>query len=81
LSPRLLPKDGKIKIYKTIMSSVGCGYETWSISLREENRLRMHENKVVRRKSGLVRDVVMRGRRQLNNESSIICTPHEILLG
>jgi hypothetical protein len=40
----------KIKIYKTIILPVvlyGC--ETWSLTLREEHRLRVFENRVLRR--------------------------------
>ena len=45
LSSRLLSKNLKIKIYKTIILSVvlyGC--ETWSLTLREECRVRVFEN-------------------------------------
>jgi hypothetical protein len=47
LSSRLLSKNLKIKIYRTIILPVvlyGC--ETWSLKLREERRLRMFENRV-----------------------------------
>ena len=47
LSSRLLSKNLKIKIYRTIILSVvlyGC--ETWSLTLREERRLRMFESRV-----------------------------------
>ena len=57
LSSRLLSKNLKIKIYKTIILPVvlyGC--ETWSLTLREECRLRLFENKVVRRISEPKRD-------------------------
>jgi hypothetical protein len=40
----------KVKIYKTIIVPVvlyGC--ETWSLILREEHRLRVFENRVLRR--------------------------------
>jgi len=50
LSSSLLTKNIKIKIYRTIILSVvlyGC--ETWSLTLREERRLRMFENRVLRR--------------------------------
>jgi hypothetical protein len=46
----LLLKNVKIKIYKTIILPVvlhGC--ETWSLTLREEHRLRVFENRVLRR--------------------------------
>ena len=50
LSSRLLSKNIKIKIYRTIILPVvlyGC--ETWSLTLREERRLRVFENRVLRR--------------------------------
>ena len=50
LSSRLLSKNLKIKIYRTIILPVvlyGC--ETWSLTSREERRLRVFENKVLRR--------------------------------
>jgi hypothetical protein len=45
----LLYKNLKIKIYRTIILPVvlyGC--ETWSLTLREERRLRVFENRVLR---------------------------------
>jgi hypothetical protein len=50
LSFRLLSRKVKVKIYKTIILSVvlyGC--ETWPLTLREANRLRVFENRVLRR--------------------------------
>jgi hypothetical protein len=59
----------KIKIYKTIILPVvlyRC--ETWSLTLREEQRLRMFENRVLRRIFGPKRDEVTGGQRKLHNE-------------
>jgi hypothetical protein len=50
LSSRLLSRNLKVKIHKTIILPVvlyGC--ETWSLTLREERRLRVSENRVLRR--------------------------------
>ena len=50
LSSSLLTKNLKIKICRTIILPVvlyGC--ETWSLTLREEQRLRVFENRVLRR--------------------------------
>jgi hypothetical protein len=50
LSSCLLTRNVKVKIYKTVILPVvlhGC--ETWSLSLREEHRLRVFENRVLRR--------------------------------
>ena len=54
LSSRLLTKNLKIKIYKTIILPVviyGC--ETWSLTIREEYRLRIFENRILRRIFGV----------------------------
>jgi hypothetical protein len=54
LSSRLLSKNLKIRIYKTIILPVvlyGC--EIWSLTLREEHRLRVFENRVLNRIFGL----------------------------
>ena len=49
LSSRLLSKNLKIKIYRTIiLPLVLCGCETWSLTLREERKLRVFENMVLR---------------------------------
>jgi hypothetical protein len=50
LSSRLLSRYAKVKIYKTTIPPVvlyEC--ETWSLTLREEHRLRVFENRVLRR--------------------------------
>jgi hypothetical protein len=59
LSSSLLSKNTKIKIYRTIIFPVvlyGC--ETWSLTLREEHRLRVFENRVLRGIFGPKRDEV-----------------------
>jgi len=59
LSSRLLSKILKIKIYRTIILPVvlyGC--ETWSLTLREERKLRVFQNRVLRRIFGHRRDEV-----------------------
>jgi hypothetical protein len=48
LSSRLLSKNVKVRIYKTIILPVvlyGC--ETWSLTVREEHKLRVFENRVL----------------------------------
>jgi len=58
-----------IKIFRTIILPVvlyGC--ETWSLTFWEENRLRLFENKVLRRIFGPKRDVVTGEWRKLHNE-------------
>ena len=69
LSSSLLSKNLKIKIYRTIILPVvlnGC--ETWSLILREEHRLRVFENRVLRRVFGPKRDEVTGEWRKLQNE-------------
>jgi hypothetical protein len=68
LLSRLLSRNVKVKIYKTIILPVvmyGC--ETLSLTLREEHRLRVFENRVLRRIFGAKRDDVTGERRKLHN--------------
>jgi hypothetical protein len=65
----LLSTNTKIKIYRTIILLVVlCGCETWSITLREEHRLRVFENRVLRGIFGPERDGVTGEWRRLHNE-------------
>jgi hypothetical protein len=81
LSSRLLSRNVKVKIYKTIILSVvlyGC--ETWSLTLRDVSRLRVFENRVPKEY------LYLRGMKQENGESCtmrsfIFCTLPQILLG
>jgi hypothetical protein len=69
LPSRLLSKNVKVRIYKTIILLVvlyGC--ETWSLTVREEHKPRVSENKVLRRIFGPKRDGVTGGWRKLHNE-------------
>jgi hypothetical protein len=69
LSSHLLSKNVTIKIYKTVILPVGLyGCETWSLTLWEEHRLRVFENRVLRRIFGPKRDDVTQGWRKLYNE-------------
>jgi hypothetical protein len=57
LSSRLLSRNLKVKLYKTrILPVVLYGCETWSLTLREVHRLRVFENRVLRRIFGPKRD-------------------------
>ena len=59
LSSHLLSKKMKVNTYKTIILPVVlCGCETWSLTLREEHRLRVFENKVLRNMFGSKRDEI-----------------------
>ena len=69
LSSTLLSKNLKIKIYRLIILPVvlyGC--ETWSLTLLEERKLRVFENRVLRRIVGPRRDEVTGEWRRLHNE-------------
>ena len=69
LSSRLLSKYLKIKIYRiTILPVVLYGCETWSLILREERKLRVFENRVLRRIFGPRRDEATGEWRRLHNE-------------
>jgi hypothetical protein len=61
LSSCLLFKSLKIKIYKIIILPVFYGSETWSLTLREEHRLRVSENRMLRRIFGPKREEVAGG--------------------
>ena len=69
LSSSLLTKNLKIKIHRTIiLPLVLYGCETWSLTLWEECRLRLTENRVLRRIFGPKRDEVSGEWRELHNE-------------
>jgi hypothetical protein len=69
LSSSLLSRSVKVKIYKAIILPVvlyGC--EPWSLTLREEHRLRVFENRVMRRIFGPKTDKVTGEWRKMHNE-------------
>jgi hypothetical protein len=64
-----------MKIHKTIILPVvlyGC--ETWSLTLREENRLNVFENKVLRRIFEPKRDEMTEGEENCIMRNFMICT-------
>ncbi|KAJ4449179.1 hypothetical protein ANN_00575 [Periplaneta americana] len=64
----LLSKNFKVRIYKiVILQVVLCGFETWTLTLREEQRLRVFENKVLGKIFGAKRDEVTGEWRKLHN--------------
>ena len=68
LSSSLLFKNLKINIYRTkILPFVLYECETWSLTMREECRLRVFENRVLKRMFGPKRDDVTREWRKLHN--------------
>jgi len=79
LSSRLLSKNLKIKIYRTVILPVvlyGC--ETWSLILGEKRKLRVFENMVLRRIFGPRKDEVTGEWRRLHNEelNDLYCSPN-----
>jgi len=85
LSSSLLSKKLKTKIYRTIILPVvlyGC--ETWSLTLREERRLRVFQYRVLRKVQsvfGPKRDKVKGEWRKLHNEElSDLCSLPKLLL-
>jgi len=79
LSSSLLSKNLKIKIYRIINLPVDLyGCETWSLTFREECRLRVCENRVLRRIFGPKRDEVTSEWRKLEREefNDLYCSPN-----
>jgi hypothetical protein len=69
LSSGLLSKYITIRIYRTIiLHMVLSGCETWFLAVREEHRLRVFENRVLRRIFGPKRDEVTGEWRKLHSE-------------
>jgi hypothetical protein len=81
LSSRLLSKNLKIGIYKTtILPVVLYEYETWSLSLREEHRLKVFENRLLMKIFGPERDEVTGEWRKLHNEELCdLCSSRSII--
>jgi hypothetical protein len=68
LSSRLLSENLKITIYRTIILPVLFRCETWSLTLKEERRLRVFENRMLGRIFGPKRDEVTGEWRKLHTE-------------
>jgi hypothetical protein len=75
----LISKNLKIKIYRnTILPVVFHGCETWSLTLREERRVRVFENRVLRRILGPKRNEVTGEWKKLHNKelNDLYCSPY-----
>ena len=77
----MLSKNLKIKIYRIILLPVvlyGC--ETWSLISREGCRLRVFENRVLRRIFGAMRDDITGEWRKVHNEEiNDLCSSANII--
>jgi len=72
----------KIKIFRTItLPIVLYGYETWSLTVREECRLRVFENWVLRRIFGPEMEEVKGSGESYIMRNLVYCTPHPVLFG
>jgi hypothetical protein len=82
LSSRLLYKNRKNRVYKTVVFVTCClyGCQTWSLTLSEEQRLRVFKNRVLRRIFGPERDEATGEWRRLHNEelNDLYSSPHII---
>ena len=76
LSSSLLSKNIKL-----ILPVVLYGCETWLLTLREEHRMRVYENRVLRRLFGPKRDKVTGNGEYCITRSLMISAPHQILFG
>ena len=81
LSSLLLSKKLKVNTYKTIILPVVLyGSEIWSLTSREEHRLRVLENKVLRKIFGFKRDEITGECRKLHNaELDAFCSSPNII--
>ena len=66
--PGCYPKLYRSRHIELILPVVLCGCETWSLTLREELRLRVLENRMLRRLCGPKRDEVAGEWRKLHKE-------------
>jgi hypothetical protein len=83
LFSRLLSKNAKVKMYRTIILRVILyGSETWSLTLRVGRRLDVFENRVQRRIFGLMSDEVTGEWRKLHNGelNDLYCSPNIVLV-
>ena len=79
LSSRLLSKNVKIKVCRTtILPFVLCGCDTWSHTLREGRRLRVFENRVLRRIFGPKMDEVTRRKLHIAELNDVYSSPNAI---
>jgi hypothetical protein len=71
----------KIKIQRTIiLPVVSCGYETWSLTIKEEHRMLVFEDRVMGNIYGPKREEVNGDLRKLHNEEvNDLCSSQNII--
>ena len=80
MSSSLLSNNLKTKTYRTaIFPVVLYGCEIWSLTLREERRLNVFENRVLRVIFGPERDEVWGSGENYIMKTLMMCSPHRIL--
>jgi len=82
-SSSFLSKHTKIKTHRIIILPVALyGCETWSLTLREKSRLRVYENRMLRRIFGSKRDELAEEWKTLNSEelNDLHTSPNIILV-
>jgi hypothetical protein len=67
----------KFKVHRTKILPVSYGCVTWSLTLREYRRLRVFENRVLRRIYGPKRDEVIESGENYVMRSLVICIPQQ----
>ena len=68
-------------VFQEILPVVLYGCETWSLTLREERRLRVFENRALRRVFGPKMEEVTGNGENYIRKSLVICTHYRILCG
>jgi hypothetical protein len=77
----LLSKNSRLNIQNYNFACCFYGCETWSLTLREERRLRVFPNRVLRRISGPKREDETGVGENYIMRRIMICIPHLTLLG
>jgi hypothetical protein len=79
LSSNFLSKNKQIEMYRTLnLPLVWYGCDTWSFTLRQINRIRLFEMRVLRRVFGPKREEITGTGENNIMRSLMICTPHYI---
>jgi hypothetical protein len=71
----------ELRVFSTVLSLAAYGLTTWSLILREEQRMRVFGNRVLRKKFGHKREEVTGNWRKLHNEEilNLFSSPDNII--